>query len=1379
MLSAVGVHPLSPPLTTATGHDPLNKAFPPPRSPGSRPRTPLFDETAPVAPRARLSPEEPHRPLFPESPPRDPSIASKHDHDQPEESLSPKLVRRASSGMVASLMSRSRSRSSVGRLLAATPPDIDDDDDASAADHPRPIPTTLSLPSAPHTLSISALEQLPIEQLVALVSALSRERDADRLELGRLGRECDALEGMARGKGAGEGELKRARVRARVDEAGTSHEELKKEWRIALREEKPVPAPPQEEEAAPTKTETELDLDDLADAIGENAFDFSGNSQSSQLGDDDDGTDEVNLNLTAATRANLQDDTASIHSRLSPPEEHPSPSADTPIASRIKPSLTNATPRAVPATHRSRQASLSSRLFGQFAPPSAKDSSATSPSSSPTPSSPPTSHIGASTVSLIAGLGLSGAKRPASIRSVASMASVRSAAGSVVEGGAGESWLGGWGKGWSKGHKKKGSVVTENGVPTAPEFRGVEAPEDAVTDDSDDVDGPSRGGQVAALDPTTSSGTNHTGTTQLDTTLDNSPAINQQPDDADLNSSPSSPIESSFGFSPPPSHSTATPESVNPPATPAKVPPAASQSASPRHQTESPTLLRPRGPSMPLVSASQALGEAARPGLSTSDSPTRSSSRRSSRGSAITSLASQDLASHLSASGMASYATSAVADEYEDERAEEAGALLPVEVDEAEGQATIKARASARTLSPAASSAGGATKPFLQPATPLYLAPEGAAATKPKDKGYAASARGHLNRALGLGASASFHGGARSSAIHFPRAVSANSAGSEPALTLFPIPKLPSLTKYSPFAEPALARPITAFELAPPKSPVLPSTRPVGPPPPVAPGNAPLTMELGTLTVEEDVGLGLTDEEQAPLTDQFGFVFSKKDGLAVLKEKRARAAAATRNGETASTNSQETVDFAVLDSDSLDQAYQNELDQAEVAALHEALAIPPTTTNPSRTGRAHSNSSASRESATRPLRSPSLPSTASAPERGSSTRQTMKRLLEQRKAIDSVADRALQKDWDKFLLKRQEAKAKVKAKAIAEAKHAGAPASSSKAKEGLAALLGGQTDDGLDEEVEAGWGGGELVGVAEMGLDDKTQWNEFKSLIKQGIPMAYRAKVWSECLGASQVREPGYYHELLAKHRDEPSAAASQIDLDCHRTFPTNVHFAGNGPMTAKLRNVLVAYSWKNPEIGYCQGMNNLAATLLLVHSNEEDAFWDLVRIIEEMLPEGWFTAPLLVAQADQRVLLDLVERFLPDVAAHLLDTDVDLSLISFGWFLSLFTDSLHIQTLLRVWDLIFVLGSSVMFRVALALLQINSAEIFACDSASDMYALLRGMTGSSWQAGRLVKVATDDARFKVGESKVQALRARHVRDMQVEFGLVPAGEGAVEAGAE
>ena len=58
------------------------------------------------------------------------------------------------------------------------------------------------------------------------------------------------------------------------------------------------------------------------------------------------------------------------------------------------------------------------------------------------------------------------------------------------------------------------------------------------------------------------------------------------------------------------------------------------------------------------------------------------------------------------------------------------------------------------------------------------------------------------------------------------------------------------------------------------------------------------------------------------------------------------------------------------------------------------------------------------------------------------------------------------------------------------------------------------------------------------------------------------------------------YQDLLAQHKSEENQCLNQIDMDCHRTFPTNVFFAGNGPGVAKLRNVLIAYSWRNPKIG-------------------------------------------------------------------------------------------------------------------------------------------------------------------------------------------------------
>lgn len=57
-------------------------------------------------------------------------------------------------------------------------------------------------------------------------------------------------------------------------------------------------------------------------------------------------------------------------------------------------------------------------------------------------------------------------------------------------------------------------------------------------------------------------------------------------------------------------------------------------------------------------------------------------------------------------------------------------------------------------------------------------------------------------------------------------------------------------------------------------------------------------------------------------------------------------------------------------------------------------------------------------------------------------------------------------------------------------------------------------------------------------------------------------------------------------HANDISPVLAEIEKDVSRTFPGNLFFGGDGPGVAKLRRVLVAYSWHNPAVGYCQGMN-------------------------------------------------------------------------------------------------------------------------------------------------------------------------------------------------
>ncbi|BGP23116.1 hypothetical protein JCM10295v2_002009 [Rhodotorula toruloides] len=555
---------------------------------------------------------------------------------------------------------------------------------------------------------------------------------------------------------------------------------------------------------------------------------------------------------------------------------------------------------------------------------------------------------------------------------------------------------------------------------------------------------------------------------------------------------------------------------------------------------------------------------------------------------------------------------------------------------------------------------------------------------------------------------------------------------------------------------------------------------------------APPSLALLKSSYQSAAGSGAgEDDGDGPMIDRYGFIYDVRTGMELLKESRRR-----KEGDKAVDKPKEKAKKLKKGSREVEPkpvpavvtTPQTEVEvHPQLDALREAIGLTPTTEEESAFSPPPSTSQTEvvpptpSDSTSRTAKLVRAPSSSVGDSRASSPNgtgpQSMRALLAQLRTITDAVEKTQQDAWDAFIRKRQKKLAKLKHVEAEDADDKDASHRRERPKSTV--LLADQDMSSENGLAEQAWTSENLVGVAQMGTEKKGKkedWNAFKQLVRKGIPIVYRPKIWGECSSANEAREPGVYQELLAQPTTETEAQClKQIDMDCHRTFPTCVFFAGNGPGVDKLRNVLVAYSRRNPKIGYCQGMNNLAATLLLTHPTEEDAFWVLVCIIENILPSDYYTSHLLVSRADQQVLRDLVERIMPKFATHLDEHGVELSAITFGWFLSLFTDCLPIQTLLRVWDLFFIHGTIFLFRIAVAILKLHEAELLACDSAASLYALLGQLPSGLWNADRLLKVACDDLASVVKDRDVSLLRNKHVLALEDELGLT-AADGAPTA---
>uniref|UniRef100_A0A3P9NLI0 TBC1 domain family member 1 n=1 Tax=Poecilia reticulata TaxID=8081 RepID=A0A3P9NLI0_POERE len=222
--------------------------------------------------------------------------------------------------------------------------------------------------------------------------------------------------------------------------------------------------------------------------------------------------------------------------------------------------------------------------------------------------------------------------------------------------------------------------------------------------------------------------------------------------------------------------------------------------------------------------------------------------------------------------------------------------------------------------------------------------------------------------------------------------------------------------------------------------------------------------------------------------------------------------------------------------------------------------------------------------------------------------------------------------------------------------------------------------------------------------------------VAQGVPRQHRGEIWkflSEQYVLRQTvpsRPPSNhtpYKELLKQLTSQQHA----ILIDLGRTFPTHPYFQAQlGAGQLSLFNILKAYSLLDPEVGYCQGLSFIAGVLLL-HMGEEDAFNMLKFLMFDVGLRKQYRPDMIILQIQMYQLSRLLHDYHRDLHGHLEQQEIGPSLYATPWFLTLFASHFPLGFVARVFDMLFLQGSEVIFKVALSLLGSHKPLILQHDS--------------------------------------------------------------------
>ena len=202
----------------------------------------------------------------------------------------------------------------------------------------------------------------------------------------------------------------------------------------------------------------------------------------------------------------------------------------------------------------------------------------------------------------------------------------------------------------------------------------------------------------------------------------------------------------------------------------------------------------------------------------------------------------------------------------------------------------------------------------------------------------------------------------------------------------------------------------------------------------------------------------------------------------------------------------------------------------------------------------------------------------------------------------------------------------------------------------------------------------------------------------EGIPSELRSFAW-KFITQSNLKN---LEILYANNVIIESAHAAQIEKDITRTNFIPLEKQG------MLKNVCLAYSNYDLELGYTQGLCFIVAPLILTLDSEVEAFSLLVKLMHDYNLRSFYTNDMPGLMLKLYQFDKLVQEFSPAIHEHLAKCGIISNMFVSQWFLSFFGYKFPYEFVIRIYDIILIEGLEALLKFAIVIVLKNEKKILS-----------------------------------------------------------------------